>query len=322
MGKFNHLSHTLFTIKPTKDIEIKEALDFFWLSIPVKNRNEIKKTYKKLSMIHHPDRWWKNSDFIKLTKYKKILEKNFYLINKRNVDLENEIEELEKEEVNNNNNNNNNSPKILLEIKIRKFKLSIFYLIDLILIYFILSISYVVWIIFIICIYWILFIIPISFFDKNIEIFEPNFKEEMYITNWINIWHYDNGDIRDLWEYDDEFKNHNIKIEPYEKLEEKRKLVIQLTLKIISSYLVILLLFSLIYYLFIKKFILKFIDYITKKIDTKFWNYRIKYNKFIFECDCKFREIRFYQKILYLIKISKIGLIVKSVWLRWLNFPI
>lgn len=287
----------------TKDIEIKEALKFFWLSIPVKNRDEIKKTYKKLSMIYHPDRWWKNSDFIKLTKYKKILEKNFYLINKRNVDLENEIEELEKEVVNN---HTNNSPKILLEIKIRKFKLSIFYLIDLILIYFILSISYVAWIIFIICIYSLLFIIPISFFDKNIDAIEPNFNEEIYITNWTNIWHYDYWEIRDLWEYDDEFKNHNIKIEPFEKLEEKRKLVIKLTLKVISIYLVILALFSLIYYLFIKKIILKFVDYISKKIDTKFWNYRIKYNKFIFECDCKFRETRFYKKILNLIKIPKI----------------
>lgn len=287
----------------TKDIEIKEALKFFWLSIPVKNRDEIKKTYKKLSMIYHPDRWWKNSDFIKLTKYKKILEKNFYLINKRNVDLENEIEELEKEVVNN---NTNNSPKILLEIKIKKFKLSIFQLIDLILIYFILSISYIAWIIFIICIYSLLFIIPISFFDKNIDAIEPNFNEEIYITNWTNIWHYDYWEIRDLWEYDDEFKNHNIKIEPFEKLEEKRKLVIQLTLKVISIYLIVLALFSLIYYLFIKKFILKFVDYISKKIDTKFWNYRIKYNKFIFECDCKFRETRFYKKILYLIKISKI----------------
>jgi len=287
----------------TKDIEIKEALKFFWLSIPVKNRDEIKKTYKKLSMIYHPDRWWKNSDFIKLTKYKKILEKNFYLINKRNVDLENEIEELEKEVVNN---YTNNSPKILLEIKIKKFKLSIFQLIDLILIYFILSISYVAWIIFIICIYSLLFIIPISFFDKNIDAIEPNFNEEIYITNWTNIWHYDYWEIRDLWEYDDEFKNHNIKIEPFEKLEEKRKLVIQLTLKVISIYLIVLALFSLIYYLFIKKFILKFVDYISKKIDTKFWNYRIKYNKFIFEYDCKFRETRFYKKILYLIKISKI----------------
>jgi len=287
----------------TKDIEIKEALKFFWLSIPVKNRDEIKKTYKKLSMIYHPDRWWKNSDFIKLTKYKKILEKNFYLINIRNVDLENEIEELEKEVVNN---HTNNSPKILLEIKIKKFKLSIFQLIDLILIYFILSISYVAWIIFIICIYSLLFIIPISFFDKNIDAIEPNFNEEIYITNWTNIWHYDYWEIRDLWEYDDEFKNHNIKIEPFEKLEEKRKLVIQLTLKVISIYLIVLALFSLIYYLFIKKFILKFIDYISKKIDLKFWNYRIKYKKILFDEDCKFRETWFYSKIINLIKIPKI----------------
>lgn len=263
----------------TKDIEIKEALDFFWLSIPIKDRDEIKKTYKKLSMIYHPDRWWKNSDFIKLTKYKKILEKNFYLINKRNIDLENEIEELEKEVVK----NNNNSPKILLEIKIKKFKLSIFQLIDLILIYFILSISYVAWIIFIICIYSLLFIIPISFFDKNIDAIEPNFNEEIYITNWTNIWHYDYWEIRDLWEYDDEYKKHNIKIEPYEKLEEKRKLVIKLTLKVISIYLIVLALFSLIYYLFIKRFIVKFIDYISKKIEKKL-----------------------YKKILNLIKISKI----------------
>lgn len=287
----------------TKDIEIKEALKFFWLSIPVKNRDEIKKTYKKLSMIYHPDRWWKNSDFIKLTKYKKILEKNFYLINKRNVDLENEIEELEKEVVNN---HTNNSPKILLEIKIKKFKLSIFYLIDLILIYFILSISYVVWFLIIICIYSLLFIIPINFFEKNIDAIEPKFNEEIYITNWTNIWHYNYWEIRDLWEYDDEFKNHNIKIEPFEKLEEKRKLAIQLTLKVISIYLIVLALFSLIYYLFIKKIILKFVDYISKKIDLKFWNYKIKYKNFLFNYDCEFRETRFYEKILYLIKIPKI----------------
>lgn len=281
------------------DKEIQEALDFLWLAIPITSLNEIKKAFRKKSAIYHPDKWGKVEDFIKLQKSKDLLIKYFYLLNKKNIDLKLEIEKLE-----NSYNKLLWNKKIELEIKAKRIRLSFSYFLDIIFSYFFLFLSYIIWIILFICIYWILFTIPISFFEKNIETFEPNFKENIYITNGTNIWHYDNWYIRDLWEYDDEYKKHNIKIEPYEKLEEKEKIAIKLTLKVISSYLVILLLFSIFYYLFIKRFILKFTYYINKKIDIKIWNHRIKNE--LFDIDCEFRETWFYGKIINLIKTPKV----------------
>lgn len=292
----------------TNSIEIKEALDFFWLSIPVKDKSEIKKTFKKLSMIHHPDRWWKSSDFIKLKKYKDLLEKNFYLINERNVNLKEEIENLEKQE--SKQQQNQNQSTLLLKTKIKKFKLSFllkfFYLIDIILYY----ILYTFWALrvasLIILVHILLFLIPFVFFSKITEKIEPNFKQEWYITDWVNIRHYKDEFITDLWQYMTDYEKHNKKIYWIEKLEEREKLLIELFLKITSIYLIILSIFSIIYYLLIKKNLYKIFDYVESRLNLWIWKIRIKFDIWIIKENCFLKDTEWYRDILYFLKITQI----------------
>ncbi len=150
--------------------EIEQAIEFYWLELPLKDRSEIKKNYKKLSMIHHPDRWWKEENFKLLWKYKDLLEQNFYKLNTFSHKIKKEKEYVAKKE------KETNSKLILAWYKIVKLKIGIFsflnLLIERVIIY---TLNIILILTFSICIFSILFLLPIWFLWNLWSILEPNY---------------------------------------------------------------------------------------------------------------------------------------------------
>ena len=73
------------------------AILFFSLDIPIKDKNEIKKKYKELSMKYHPDRWGTNEKFVELQNHRDTLYKYFDEINQTAYDIKEKKERLEDE---------------------------------------------------------------------------------------------------------------------------------------------------------------------------------------------------------------------------------
>lgn len=253
--------------------DINQALEFYWLEIPIKSRNDIKKRYKKLTMIHHPDRWWKEENFKLLSKYKNILEKNFSELNETYFKIQEEKEKLKTEYKN----NNKIIELIWYEVKkiklwiLEKFNLFLEFIVIYCLSLLVRIIFYLLWII-------LLFTLPLSFYtEEHNIIFNEKYTESWYITNNIEIWEFNDVYIRELWEYDEEYKNHNKTIYPIEKLEERKKILIEIFLKAVSLYLFILLIYSIIYHFLIKRYIKIWIDKYLKNKYLKNFKYTTIY---------------------------------------------
>lgn len=153
--------------------EVNKAIDFFWLELPLKNRSEIKKRYRKLSMIHHPDRWGKEEDFKLLWKYKNILEKNFYKLNTNYSNFKKEKEDLKEKKAK----NKNFIKLVWYEIKFIKiwFLFFINFLVEYIVYNFLLILVLIVKYIFLISLFSLLFILPIALLKDLWPILEPNY---------------------------------------------------------------------------------------------------------------------------------------------------
>jgi len=175
--------------------ELSDALIFYWLEIPIDNRSDIKKQYKKLCMLHHPDRWWSDENFIKLNKYKVFLLKYYYLINFDNIKLKEELERIIRE--------NSKQKQFLLLNYIKVIKISIHFsfnvFLDKYIYYFFRIIEYLLIKITLFITYWLLFFLAILPLSSLTEKFEPRYYEKWYIIEWNNIYMYSEDWLSNLW---------------------------------------------------------------------------------------------------------------------------
>lgn len=252
----------------TETLEVPNALKFFWLNRPVNDKNIISKKFKKLSMKYHPDRWWTNDDFIKLTNYRDLLIDNFDEINQ--IDFENT--EVKKENIVKNQETNDVKiekesilEKILIKIIVTLIWKPLFFILEKVDFY-LMKLIYFLWEIFLIflkyffkyLIIFLVFLIPSSFISTTfIQTIEPKYYESWYITDWKIIWSFENWNIRELWpiEY---ISFVNIDTAYWiEKLKERQIIFLWLIFKLFFSYFIMILIYSFIYLKWIKPFINK-----------------------------------------------------------------
>lgn len=277
--------------------DLSDALIFYWLEIPINNRSDIKKQYKKLCMIHHPDRWWSNENFLKLKEYKDFLLKYYYLINFDNIKLKKELEKIIRE--------NSKQKQFLLWNYIKHIKISIHFsfnvFLDKFIYYFFEIIEYLLKKITYFLVYSFLFFLAILPLSSLTEKFEPRYYEKWYIIESGDVYMYSEDWLSNLWEYTEDYNKHNIPINLYLDTEERKKDILSLFLKQVSLYGLLLVIYSIIYFMVLKKIYKNIIFNITNKINNSFWNIKINF---------KFKKFEIKDRELETFKVYKVFLII------------